>query len=120
MYKLIVKRIVRRTFASLSKGDYEPIVKQFGPQSRFVFAGDHALGGERRGQEAVREWFQEMLRLFPGIQIVPARGGRQRLAVEHRGRDAASRSAPRAGRAARTATRACSCCACAGGGWSRT
>ena len=71
MYKLIVKRVVRRAFASLSKGDYEPIVKQFGPQSRFVFAGDHPLGGERRGQEAVREWFREMLRLFPGIQIVP-------------------------------------------------
>ena len=36
-----------------------------------MFAGDHALGGERHGQEAVREWFREMLRLFPGIQIVP-------------------------------------------------
>ena len=36
-----------------------------------MFAGEHALGGERRGQEAVREWFQEMLRRFPGIQIVP-------------------------------------------------
>ena len=71
MYKLIVKRIARRMFARLSKGEYEPIVKQFGPQSRFMFAGEHALGGERRGQEAVREWFQEMLRRFPGIQIVP-------------------------------------------------
>ncbi len=71
MYKLIVKRIVRRTFAGLSKGEYEPIVKQFRPESRFMFAGDHALGGERRGQEDVREWFREMLRRFPGIQIVP-------------------------------------------------
>ena len=71
MYKLIVRRIVRRSFAGLSKGEYEPIVKQFRPQSRFMFAGDHALGGERRGQEDVREWFREMLRRFPGIQIVP-------------------------------------------------
>ena len=71
MYKFIVKRIVRRTFAGLSKGDYESVVKQFRPQSRFMFAGEHALGGERRGQEAVREWFQEMQRRFPGIQIVP-------------------------------------------------
>ena len=47
MYKLIVRRIVRRTFARLSKGEYEPIVKQFRPQSRFMFAGEHALGGER-------------------------------------------------------------------------
>jgi len=71
MYKLIVKRIVRRAFARLSEGDYEPVVKQFGPQSRFLFAGDHALGGERRGQDAVRDWFRQMLGLFPGIRIEP-------------------------------------------------
>ena len=71
MYKFIVKRIARRRFASLSKGDYEPIVRQFRPESRFLFSGDHALGGERRGQEETREWFVEMLRRFPGIQIVP-------------------------------------------------
>ena len=71
MYKFIVRRIVRRAFAKLSAGDYEPIVGQFGPQSRFVFAGDHVLGGERFGQEAIRAWFQEMLRRFPGIRIEP-------------------------------------------------
>jgi ketosteroid isomerase-like protein len=71
MYKLIVRRIVRRTFARLSKGEYEQIVKQFRPQSRFMFAGEHALGGERWGQDAVREWFADMQRRFPGIQIVP-------------------------------------------------
>ena len=71
MYKLIVKRIVRRAFARLSEGDYEPVVKQFDPQSRFLFAGDHALGGERRGQDAVRDWFGQMLGLFPGIRIEP-------------------------------------------------
>jgi ketosteroid isomerase-like protein len=71
MYKLIVRWIVRRTFAKLSTGDYEGIVQKFRPQSRFLFAGDHALGGERWGQEAVRAWFAEMLRRFPGIQIAP-------------------------------------------------
>lgn len=71
MYKLIVKRIARRTFQRLSAGDYEAVVKQFGPDSRFLFSGDHVLGGERRGQQAVREWFREMLRLFPGITIEP-------------------------------------------------
>ncbi|MGH2979315.1 MAG: nuclear transport factor 2 family protein [Solirubrobacterales bacterium] len=71
MYKLIVKRIVRRAFRRLSEGDYEPVVRQFGPQSRFVFSGDHPLGGERRGRQAVRKWFEEMLRRFPGIRIEP-------------------------------------------------
>jgi ketosteroid isomerase-like protein len=71
VYKFIVKRIVRRTFRRLSEGDYEVVVRQFGPESRFMFSGDHALGGERRGQNAVREWFREMQRLFPGIRIEP-------------------------------------------------
>jgi ketosteroid isomerase-like protein len=71
MYKLIVKRIVRRTFGRLSQGDYEAVVKQFGPDSRFLFSGAHELGGERRGPDAVREWFRQMLGLFPGIRIEP-------------------------------------------------
>jgi ketosteroid isomerase-like protein len=71
MYKLIVKRIVRRTFARLSQGDYEAVVKQFTPESRFYFAGEHEIGGERRGQEEVREWFRNTLQRFPGLQIVP-------------------------------------------------
>ena len=71
MYKFVVRRIVRKTFARLSAGEYEGIVQKFRPQSRFLFSGDHALGGERRGQEEAREWFAEMLRRFPGIQIVP-------------------------------------------------
>jgi ketosteroid isomerase-like protein len=71
MYKFIVKRIVHRTFARLSAGDYEAVVKQFTPESRFLFSGDHPLGGERRGQEGARQWFRQMLGLFPGIQIVP-------------------------------------------------
>ena len=71
MYKFIVKRIVRRAFARLSAADHEPIVKMFGPESRFVFAGEHALGGERRGPEAVRAWFEELQRSFPGIRIEP-------------------------------------------------
>ena len=71
MYRFFVKRSVRKTFARLSRGDYEAVVRRFGPRSRFVFAGDHALGGERRGQEAAREWFREMLGRFPGIRIEP-------------------------------------------------
>jgi ketosteroid isomerase-like protein len=71
VYRFIVKRIVRRTFRRLSEGGYEVVVRQFGPESRFMFSGDHALGGERRGQDAVREWFREVQRLFPGIRIEP-------------------------------------------------
>ena len=71
MYKLIVRRNVRKAFANLSRGDYEPVVRKFGPGSRFLFAGDHALGGERHGRDEAREWFREMLGRFPGIRIEP-------------------------------------------------
>src|SRR5688572_17119804 len=71
MYRFIVKRIVRRQFGRLSLGDYEAVVKQFGPDSRFLFSGEHELGGERVGQEAVRQWFRHMLARFPGIRIEP-------------------------------------------------
>jgi ketosteroid isomerase-like protein len=71
MYKLMVRRLVRRTLARLSRGEYEHIVGKFRPPSRFMFAGNHELGGERRGPDEARAWFQHMLRRFPGIQIVP-------------------------------------------------
>jgi ketosteroid isomerase-like protein len=71
MYKLIVRRNVRKAFDGLSRGDYEPIVRKFGPRSRFVFAGDHALGGERVGPDGARGWFRDMLGRFPGIRIEP-------------------------------------------------
>ena len=71
MYKFFVKRIVRRTFARLSAGEHEHVVEKFRPQSRFHFAGEHALGAELRGPEAVRAWFAEMQRRFPGIEIRP-------------------------------------------------
>src|SRR3712207_8956883 len=71
MYRWIVKRIVLRTFARLNAGDVEALVRQFAPDARFVFAGTHALSGERRGPDGVRAWFREALELFPGLRIEP-------------------------------------------------
>jgi ketosteroid isomerase-like protein len=70
MYRLIVRRMVRRNFARLSRGDYEPIVGRFADDARLEFAGDHALGGERRGREEVAEWFRATWELFPGLQLL--------------------------------------------------
>lgn len=69
MYKALVRRIVRAGFRTLSMGDYEQLVRQFDPQIVFSFAGPAPLGGERRGVEAVREWFQRVFSYFPGIQF---------------------------------------------------
>src|SRR5437867_1958293 len=71
MYKLIVKQIVRRNFRSLSRGDFDKVVRKFATDIRFRFAGDHALGGERRGREAARAWFVEAWGRFGGLQLEP-------------------------------------------------
>src|SRR5947209_7999543 len=65
------RRSVRRRFEELSNGDAGRVVARFGPRSVLTMAGDHALGGEWRGREAVGEWFARLFRLFPGIAIEP-------------------------------------------------
>jgi ketosteroid isomerase-like protein len=69
MYKIVVKAIVRRGFRAISRGDFDAVLGMFTPKSRFWFAGDHALSGERRGREEVRAWFEETWARFPGLQI---------------------------------------------------
>ena len=39
------------------------------PAVHHVFAGDHALGGERHSIEAVRAWFERLFRLFPSLEF---------------------------------------------------
>ena len=69
MYSTIVRSIVRAGFRALSAGDYEQVLRQFDSQVIFSFVGPAPLGGERRGVEAVREWFQRLFSYFPGIQF---------------------------------------------------
>ena len=69
MYTLIVRRVVRSGFRALSAGNYEQVLRQFHPQVLFSLASPAPLGGERRGVEAVREWFQRLFSYFPGIQF---------------------------------------------------
>jgi ketosteroid isomerase-like protein len=69
MYKAIVRRILRAGFRALSAGDYEHVLRQCHPQVMFSFAGPAPLGGERRGVEDVRTWFQRVSSYFPGIQF---------------------------------------------------
>lgn len=71
MYRFIVKQLVRRNYRHLSEGNYEAVLKKFGPSSVFLFAGTHELGGERRGITSVREVFQRIFTLFPGLRLEP-------------------------------------------------
>jgi ketosteroid isomerase-like protein len=71
MYKAIVRSQVRRAYAKLSRGEYEDVVARFAPDAVFCMAGDHALGGENRGRDAIRDWFARAWRLFPDLRLEP-------------------------------------------------
>jgi len=73
MYKTLVRSKVRRTFAQISSGNYDKVLKAFGTSSVFCFYGDHALGGDLRGTDGVRAWFERVYRLLPGMTIEPVR-----------------------------------------------
>lgn len=69
MYRLIVAARVRRIFASLSAGDYEPMLHSLAPSFTYRFYGDHALGGERHTKEAMRVWWRRVFRLLPDARF---------------------------------------------------
>lgn len=69
MYHRIVKGNVSRGFDSISRGDYEAVLRQCAPNVTHFFAGDHALGGLRRDVEALRLWFRRLGRLLPGLKL---------------------------------------------------
>jgi ketosteroid isomerase-like protein len=71
MYAFVVRRLVRRRLAELSRGAPAKVIAKFHAGSVFTLMGDHALGGERRGRSGVAEWFTQMFGVFPGIVIEP-------------------------------------------------
>ncbi len=71
MYYPIVRAEVRRGFAALSRGDHESLLRGFANDVLFSFEGEHAMGGERRGVDGARRWFERVRRLFPGLRFEP-------------------------------------------------
>jgi ketosteroid isomerase-like protein len=71
MYRLFVRRIVRKAFGNINADDYERVLPVFARDVVFCFAGDHAMGGEIKGPVLVREWFERVFRLFPDIRLEP-------------------------------------------------
>ena len=69
MYRMIVRRRVRSAFRHLSAGDFAYVLRMFGPRSVFCIPGDHPLGGELRGHDAVQEYFGRVNRLFPDLRF---------------------------------------------------
>ena len=57
MYHRFVRRQIRRAYWLIHAGQFDDLVAQFAPDALFSFPGDHVLGGEFRGPDAVRAWF---------------------------------------------------------------
>ncbi|WP_375494073.1 nuclear transport factor 2 family protein [uncultured Jatrophihabitans sp.] len=64
MYQPIVRRLIERVFADLSRGDYAAVLPRMDPRVHHRFAGDHALGGDRHTRDGVEQWFARLFRLF--------------------------------------------------------
>src|SRR5512147_2427341 len=73
MYHTFVRRQIRRAYGWISTGQLDLLVAQFEPDALFAFPGEHVLGGEFRGPDAVRAWFTEVRRLFPDFRLEPRR-----------------------------------------------
>ncbi len=73
MYHAFMRRQIRRAYGLISTGQFDALVAQFAPNAVFAFPGEHALGGEFRGPDAVRAWFTEVRRLFPDFRLEPRR-----------------------------------------------
>ncbi len=69
MYHAFVRRQIRHGYELINAGQFSDLVAHFAQDALFSFAGDHVLGGEFRGPEAVRAWFEELRRLFPDFRL---------------------------------------------------
>lgn len=71
MYHAIVRRKAHRAFSQLSAGDCSEVVASFRKDGVFAFSGEHALGGEFRGPDAVQRWFERTFRVLVGLTFAP-------------------------------------------------
>jgi ketosteroid isomerase-like protein len=69
MYHRIVRRKIEQGYAQISGRNVEPLLAQFAPDIHFTFAGQHALGADLHSRDGVRQWFQRVAQVFPGLQI---------------------------------------------------
>jgi ketosteroid isomerase-like protein len=69
MYHAIVRRQITRAFAGLNTGRIESITDELAPSAVHYFVGTHALSGTRRTPEAIRAWYERLLRLLQGIHF---------------------------------------------------
>ena len=71
MYHRVVRKNLRATFAAVSRGDQQAVIRAFAPSASLSFAGHHALAGIFEGRDAIHEWFGRLFRCFPDLKLDP-------------------------------------------------
>jgi ketosteroid isomerase-like protein len=69
MYRLIVARNVRRAWAAIERRQPDAVLSLLADGFVHMFAGEHALGGERSSRKTQAAWFARLFRLFPDIHF---------------------------------------------------
>ena len=69
MYHYIVKKLVKKSFGLVNERRFDELVKGMALNVKHTFAGDHALGGVRNDQAAVKSWLERLARLTPNLFI---------------------------------------------------
>lgn len=69
IYSYIVEKAIRQSFDDVNNHRWDDAVKGLSSNAYHRVSGVHALGGERRGKQAVRQWFERMGRVFPTLHI---------------------------------------------------
>jgi ketosteroid isomerase-like protein len=65
MYRWIVARQVRATFAKIAAGNWEPMLTGMASQFSYRFYGNSSLSGERHTLDGLRRWWERSTRLLP-------------------------------------------------------
>lgn len=68
MYHYIVKQQVKKSFTLVNQRRFDELVNSMVLKVRHRFADDHALGGVRHDQAAVKAWLERLARLMPTLQ----------------------------------------------------
>lgn len=69
MLSLIVRRLVQDGYEKQNRGDFLALTRMFAKDGVFEFQGDTPFGGERRGREAIRGWFEQVGREFGRLRL---------------------------------------------------
>lgn len=69
MYHYIVKQLVKKSFGLVNERRFGELVNGMALNVRHSFAGDHAMGGVRNDQAAVKAWLERLARITPNLNI---------------------------------------------------